>query len=297
MGVRDPPPGEESSRTVHEGTRAFQVAATSASIAGMESLVADRTLPVELEETSDVVALPPLASAPQGGFLVVSDIEARAARVVPGQGTTYLALPGLDGKESGLEAVAYDAATHNLFCHVEEAAELLAFRWDGEASTVGPPTRRPLRLGKKRNKGVEGLIHLPAAASPIGRAGLLVANEDKPRAIFFLADGAGDEEPVEIELDRGVAAACDDFSGLSYDAGRGSVLLVSDESAALVEIELVAQGGGVAGRLRAAFHLEDARGKALERVEGVAVDAAGAWWVLLENDRELRRVRTGQGPG
>lgn len=42
-----------------------------------------------------------------------------------------------------------------------------------------------------------------------------------------------------------------------------------------------------------AFHLENAKGKALKRVEGVSVDDSGGGWVLLENDCELRRVKAG----
>jgi len=255
----------------------------------MDRLVADLTLSIPLTETSDVVALP------SGDFLVVSDVEAQAAIVAfEGGQASSISLPGLDAKESGLEAVAYDEATQTLYVHVEEDAELLAYRWDARRDSLPVAiARRPLRLGKGRNKGVEGLAHLAAGSSPTGRSALLVANEAKPRAIVLLADGNAAGAPVEIELDRAIGDVCDDFSGLSLDPRTGSVLLVSDESATLVEIGFATEGGRLVGTLRNAFHLEDERGRALKRVEGVCVDRSGAWWVLLENACELRRVRAG----
>jgi uncharacterized protein YjiK len=250
----------------------------------METLTADLKLAVDLEETSDVVALP------DGDFLVVSDVDASAARVAADGGATRrVPLAGLRDDESGLESVAYDASTQTLYVHVEEEAELHAYRWDGGDGAPEPLSRRELRLGKKRNKGVEGLVHVTAAQSPTGKPGLLLANEAKPRSIVFLPDGGAD--PIDIELDPEIGEICDDFSGLSFDPQGGTVLLVSDESATLVEIRLGLRAGRLVGELRGAFHLENVGGKALERVEGVCVDGSGAWWVLLENACELRRVR------
>jgi uncharacterized protein YjiK len=210
-------------------------------------------------------------------------------------GCQHLLLEGVKAGESGLEAVTFDAAAGLLFSFVEEEGELLVHRWDGLARSDPKLERRvALKLGKKENKGVEGMVHLAAEASPTGRSGLLLANEDKPRRLFFLADSSGEgseEDPVSVEMDRGILDACDDFSGLAWDATRGSVLVVSDESASLVELRLHAEGDAIAATCVEVFALEDEAGDALERVEGVAVDAAGAWWVLLENDRVLCRLR------
>lgn len=258
-------------------------------------LTVDRRLRVALDETSDVTFVAGAhAGEPSGGaFLVVSDTDARAV-LVEENGCQHLLLEGVEPGESGLEAVTFDAAAGLLFSFVEEKRELLVHRWDGLARS-GPKLERrlSLELGKKENKGVEGMVHLAAEVSPTGRSGLLLANEDKPRRLFFLADssGEGSEDPVSIEMDREILEACDDFSGLAWDATRKSVLVVSDESASLVELRLHAEGDAIAATCVEVFALEDEAGDALERVEGVAVDAAGAWWVLLENDRVLCRLR------
>lgn len=241
----------------------------------MCSLAADQRLPVALDETSDVVALP------DGTFLVVSDVEPRAALVRAGS-TSYLELPGVSDGESGLEAVTHDPTTGRLVSYDEERAELLVHRWDGQVSSPARlASRHGFRFGKKKNKGVEGIALFGTR--------LLCANEARPRGLFLVDLDADDT--VEVALDEAILAACDDLSGLAFDARRGTYLLVSDESAALVELALEEHGGGVTGRLRAAYALVDERGEPLERVEGVAVDPSGAWWVLLENERVLCRVR------
>jgi len=242
----------------------------------MSRLVTDRRIPVTLDETSDVVALP------SGAFLVVSDTEHRAAIVGEGVATTYLDLPGLPRGEAALEAVAYDELAQRLISYAEESGELLVHSWNGRAGSPATLTdRRTLRLGKKKNKGVEGVATFPG--------GLVLANEDKPRGLFLLR--AGDDAPIALALDPAIAEALDDFSGLAFDAQRGTFLLVSDESASLVELAIEGSGTNLTAHARGAHTLVDERGDALERVEGVAVDGDGAWWVLLENERVLCRVR------
>lgn len=59
-----------------------------------------------------------------------------------------------------------------------------------------------------------------------------------------------------------------------------------------MELSLEASAIGTAARCRAVFDLVGEQGAPLERVEGVAVDPAGAWWVLLENERVLVRLRS-----
>jgi uncharacterized protein YjiK len=238
-------------------------------------LVTDRRIPIDLEETSDVAAVA------GGAFLVVSDVDARAAIVAPDRRTTFLDLPGLRRGDSSLEAVAWDAATGLLISYAEDHRELLIHRWDGAAgSAASLVERREIHFGKRKNKGVEGIGWLG------GR--ILCANEGKPRSLFLL--GAADDDPIEVSMDPAIDDACEDLSGLAHDPVRGSWLLVSDESATLVEIA-IEDGARPSTRLLGAWDLHDERGRALERVEGVAVDADGAWWVLLEDEHELCRVR------
>ncbi|MBK6515244.1 MAG: SdiA-regulated domain-containing protein [Polyangiaceae bacterium] len=238
-------------------------------------LVADHRLSVDLDETSDVVTLP------SGAFLVVSDTDARAAIVTP-DGTTFVELEGLRAGESGLEAVTFDAARGLIVSYDEERREVLSHHYGGEHAAVAPlEGRRELRFGKRKNKGVEGLAMFGDK--------LLCANEDKPRGLYVVEPSA--DEGVEVELDPAATDACDDFSGLAHDPRRGTYLVVSDESARLVELSVEASASGTSARCRGVFDLVDEQGAPLERVEGVAVDLDGAWWVLLENEHVLVRLR------
>jgi uncharacterized protein YjiK len=238
-------------------------------------LVTDRRIPIDLEETSDVAALA------GGAFLVVSDVETRAAIVAHDRRTTFLELPGLERGDSSLEAVAWDATTGLLVSYAEDHGELLVHRWNGAAgATATLVEKREVRFGKRKNKGVEGIAWMN------GR--ILCANEGKPRALFLL--GSADDDAIEVAMDPAIDDVCEDLSGLAHDPGRGSWLLVSDESATLVELA-IDEGARPSTRLLGAWDLHDERGRALERVEGVAVDAEGAWWVLLEDEHELCRVR------
>ena len=254
----------------------------------MTTLIADAQIEVELPEPSDVALLP------DGRFLVVSDKKPTLAIVGIDGGTSFVQLEKIGKKKTGLEAVTYDATSRLIHAFSEEARSLLRFRWDGD------PERDPvyegarsLSFGDRKNKGVEGLAHLDASASPTGRSALLLANEGAPRGLFLL-DAAGalaDEAAQEITLDDAVLAACVDFSGLAFDRRSRRILLVSDESSSLVELTLEGDGGRLEARTVACHTLRGSTGAPLDRVEGVAVDAAGRWWVLLEDERVLVRVR------
>ena len=83
--------------------------------------------------------------------------------------------------------------------------------------------------------------------------------------------------------------------GLAYDVATGTVLLVSDESSALVEARI--DEAPTVDRARAARlslvrerTLVDEDDEPLERVEGVVVDESGRTWVLLEDDCALCRL-------
>lgn len=254
----------------------------------MNRLAADLRIAVPLPETSDVVGLS------QGRFLVVSDKRGEAAIVGLDRAPTFVALDGVAKKKSTLEAVAFDAATLRLRVFAEDKRTLYAYRWTGVDGA--PPVleaEHELSFGARKNKGVEGMAALDAAASPTGAAALLVANEGSPRALLLLAEPDLDPEgALSVELDSALLEACADFSGIAFDRTRNAVLVVSDESSALAQVTLARTGGGgLAASLVEAFTLTDERGDALERVEGVAVDDAGGWWVLLEDACELVRVR------
>lgn len=249
-----------------------------------EKAIVDARISVDLPETSDVTLLA------RGRFFVVSDKKARGAIVEPDGATTVIDLAGIPGKRAGLEACAFAPGASGrparLWVFAEESRILFAYRWSGEPGDE--PTlvdRRELAFGDLENKGVEGLVWLDAAASPTGEAGLLLANEGAPRAIHLLPDEGGAAIPLAI--DGAIFDACGDFSGLAYDVVKRTVLLVSDESSALVEARI--EPGPRLAYVRARS-LVDESGELLERVEGVVVDASDRTWVLLEDERALCRV-------
>lgn len=242
---------------------------------------------IDLREPSDVVALP------DGRFIVVCDRSNEIALVGRDGEHRMIALPEVDAAESGLEAVAYDAGKRRLFVVSEERATLLRYRLDLADAHAVFEARFKVRIGKKgekkkANKGIEGMVFLPAAVSPTERAQLLVAKEGRPRVLALLGeDGAGD--PEEIALDPEIKDVCADFSSLTVDPGSGHVIIGSDESAAAAAVALARTKRGVEARLVRALELSSKTGKSLERLEGIACAENGDLFVLLENDRVLLR--------
>lgn len=249
------------------------------------------SLDVEIDEPSDVTALP------GGLFLAVSDLDRTAAIIAPGGRVKHVLLAGEDaGGESGFEAVAFDPESGRLFVVSEERHELEIYGFRGEAFAdarlLAHGALPPIGSGKKKrkkkdlNKGVEGMAWLPAALSPTGEAQLVLAKEARPAALFLL-DASGGGSPREIALDERIVDVCNDFSGLAVDPVGGRLFLCSDESASFAEIALLDDSGELRADLVGATELRDARGRPLERVEGIALDDRGDLYVLLENDRTL----------
>jgi len=241
---------------------------------------------VHVDEPSDVVALP------DGRFVVVGDRSNEIAIVAWEGAHRTIALAAVDAAESGLEAVAYDARTRRLFVVSEERTTLLRYRLDVANAHAALEARTAIRLGKRggkhKNKGVEGMVFLPAALSPTKRAQLLIAKEDKPRMLALLdEDGTGD--PVEIALDPEIKDVCADFSSLTVDPRSGHVIIGSDESAGAAAVTLRRTKRGVEARLVRALELSSKKGRSLERLEGLACTENGDLFVLLENARVLLR--------
>jgi len=235
-----------------------------------------------VKEASDVVALP------GGRFAIVSDTSDRLAVVdARGQGETFK-LEGLKDGKSQLEGVAYDPVRHHLFVVREEAQELRRYTWhhDKDAAPRLEKTFEVDRAGPK-NKGVEGIVFVPADLSPTGRAQLLLAKEGNPRELW-MHEGTGRPRYL-VTLEREVHQACSDFSGLAVDPVTGVVFISSDESAVCAQIKLVFRHARVVGKFLGSFPLRDARGKALRRVEGITFDEGGDLLVLTEDDGVLRR--------
>lgn len=239
-------------------------------------------LPVPVKEPSDVVALP------GGAMLVVSDLSDKIALVRPDGSHLKVKLEGVKDGKSGLEAAAYDPRTRSLFVVSEEKGQLLRFKLDLEKGKAKLEEKIPLLADG--NKGVEGLTFLPGDRSPTGRPQLVVAKEGKPRALFLLdADGSGKLHP--IKLDPALEKACKDFAALAVDPLSGHLFVGSQESATAAEVTLVRGRHGLEARLLSRTALTDAKGKPLERCEGLTFDAFGNLHALLEDGRELCRYQ------
>lgn len=259
------------------------------------------SIDVGIPEPSDVTALT------GGRFLVVSDLERCAGLVGRDASVKRVFLLGgepTDGEsESGFEAVAYDPGTGRLFVVSEERHELEVYAFRGASSAKprllarralpsfagGTKKKKKKKKKKDRNKGIEGMAWLPAALSPTKEAHLVLAKEARPCSLVLL-DADGEGSPREIALDERIEEACHDFSGLAVDPTTARLFLCSDESAAFVEIELIERRGELRAELFGATELRDEEGRPMERVEGIALDARGDLYVLLEDDRELWRL-------
>lgn len=243
------------------------------------------SLETGMKEASDVAALP------GGRFVVVGD-RANTAVLIDAKGKkASLDLPGLKNGRSQLEGVAYDPVRNHLFVAREEARELVRYEWDALDKTSKAVEEKRFDLPDEgpRNKGVEGLAYIPEDISPTGQPQLLLANEGNPRKLLMLGDG-GKGKPLPVKLEREVYSACHDFSAMAIDPVTGHLFISSDESATVVQVKLARDGDKIVGKLVQAFPIRDEKGKAMERVEGLAFNEKGDLFVLTENDGRLHQL-------
>ncbi|MFT3711471.1 MAG: SdiA-regulated domain-containing protein [Archangium sp.] len=245
-------------------------------------------LKTKMPEASDVTALP------GGRFLVVGD-QKDAAYIVDSEGNRKkLELPGLKNGKSQLEGVAYDPVRKQLFVSREEARELIRYDWDAMKKNDEPKYDKSIELkgdvsGGAKNKGVEGMVYVPAEVSPTGDPQLLLAKEGKPRELALVQDN-GKGKPLPVKLEKEVLAVCRDFSAVALDPKTGNIFISSDESATVAQVKLSRDGDKVVGKLVQSFPLRDEKGKSIERVEGLTFNPKGDLFVLTENDGVLRQL-------
>jgi len=243
-----------------------------------------------VKEASDVVCLP------NGSFALVSD-KKDSLYIVDRQGKQReLKLEGLKGA-SELEGVSYDPVKEHLIVSREESAELVRYEWKGGDDTPRLEKKIDLDLDGRENKGIEGLVHLPAEHSPTGQPQLIAAKEGDPRQLLMFADN-GKGKPVELQLEKQLKDVLKDFSAVTVDPKTGNLFVASDESSVVAQVRLVREGKKVTAQLVQALPLRDDKGKPLARIEGLAFNARGDLFVLTENDgtlHQLKRQQAGKG--
>jgi uncharacterized protein YjiK len=183
---------------------------------------------------------------------------------------------------SGLEdpeAIEYVAP--GLYVIADERLQaLLEVRIDETTTAIDTKAARRLSIGMELNgnRGFEGLAYDRAADR------LFVAKEKKPMRIYEVSGfpslaGSG-ERPLHIANDakRDAALPVRDLSSLHFDAASGHLLLLSDESRLVVEMD--AQGRSLARlALRKGRH---GLVKNVPQAEGLAMDDAGRLYVVSE---------------
>lgn len=196
-----------------------------------KSLRLRSTTSLPLKSASAVAPVPGVAGAwlvvdDDRGLFRVEDGDARRLRG-PDDHDGYGDLEGVCVDDDGRVWVVAEGSGVVLRC-------ALAGRATDEIGAIASPRAAKAGAKKKKkgggNKGFEGLAWLPASSSPDGRAGLLVAHEDKPKVVLLLDPGDLSVR-VTLALDDVLDDALDDVADLAVDVASGAILLLSDESA------------------------------------------------------------------
>lgn len=135
-----------------------------------------------------------------------------------------------------------------------------------------------LGLGLNGNKGFEGLAY-----DSVGQR-LFVAKERDPVRIYEISGfplqrtGAALAIEVREDLARDRALFVRDLSSLQFDSGTGHLLVVSDESRVIVELDTNGKPVGSLSLVAGAAGLKHK----VPQAEGIAMDAAGALYIVSE---------------
>lgn len=186
-----------------------------------------------------------------------------------------IAVSGLEDPE----AIEYVAP--GLFVVADERLQMLVeLRIDPSATAIDARSARRLSVGMERNgnKGFEGLAYDRVADR------LFVAKEKKPMRIYevngFPSLDGKSERPLHIANDakRDAALPVRDLSSLHFHAASGHLLLLSDESRLVVELD-------TEGRPLERLSLRKGRhglAKNVPQAEGLTMDDAGYLYVVSE---------------
>ncbi len=231
-----------------------------------------------------------VAVHPSGVLLIVDD-EVGIYAHVPGTAGKASPLELADGTQiCGAEGIALAKDGRTAFVVCEDSREVLAVSVTVRGRRVALGKARSLgklpRIGKKGNKGWEGIAVRPARFDPDGEERLVAVHEGKPRQVgIFAFDDleAGEVLDLPPELD----GELEDLSDVAVDPCTGRLYLLSDQSSAVAEVEVVAGRSGRALAVRAVARLPIEEGL---KPEGMDVDSDGTLWLVTEEDRTVRRL-------
>lgn len=242
--------------------------------------------------------------SPKHGFIAVDDETSVVWQLeVPGSSKSpkIRALRQDDNELKGLEGAAYDPKARQLLVVSEDNRRVHSMDVNlkrNELSLGEPQEMGKLpRWGDGDNKGWEGIMVWPASQAPDGRAHILAVHEGQPMGLgIFERDSLRTEAMIELHDFPGGPK---DLSDLTIDPQTGRLFLLSDESRAIYEMNLIRTSKSVGAgppidRWSMVFiertKLPEMDGKGRLQPEGLAFDHEGNLWVSSEGDRSMVKL-------
>ena len=206
-------------------------------------------------------------------FVVVNSPEKLVETDRNGHVLRHIALAGFHDTEG----VVY--LGNQQFAIIEERRyAVVIVNIDSTTTRIERAHQRSLSLpgnDRKNNKGLEGLT------ADIASNRLFIVNEKKPRQLLQI-DGFIETslqlavyEPWQIE---GSAINSRDFAGLHFNAERNSLLLLSDESKSVVEVDTQ---GNALGKLQLKRNTNGLQ-ETIPQPEGITMDDRGSLYIISE---------------
>jgi uncharacterized protein YjiK len=244
----------------------------------------------------DVPSASGLVALGQERFLVVDD-DKGIYLSTPSEGSEKIVSSKHHKELKDLERIAMSPDRSAVFVVEETAGRVfrLALDDDGDDDVaLGDPVeigRLPKLNRPGRNDGWEGLDILPGRFSADGKERMVAVHEGNPRrvGVFTLPNL---EEGMLLKLPNKAKDKLDDLSDVAVDPQTGRIFLLSDQSAALVEVELVSRVTNAPGALLQDNELRfvDAHKvprKKKEKPEGITFDDEGTLWLTMDGRSRL----------
>lgn len=190
---------------------------------------------LEVREASGIVILG------RGRFAVVDD--ERGLYQVDDEGTQRVLSARTHRVLRDLEGACEAPGGDSLLVLAESSGRIVRVTLDSSGNVDGEALPEVLGtfpdIGRKRNKGWEGLDFLPGSCCPDGADRLVAVHEGSPRRIACFSLPALEPELL-LRVPEEVEDLAQDLSDLAFDPSSGHLFVLSDESATLLELRLVA---------------------------------------------------------